>query len=194
VLSLAGAGREVLGADLAPSTSARFESLRAAAGVDAARASLRGCDVLSYRSEEKFDLWWDYTFLCALHPADRGRWAECVDTLLAPRGELWVPVSPLRSIRDDAAGPPFRFRSSSFRSCSEAASGHSGHAQLAPTSGVVVHPSALSQASAVQASPSSQVMGVATHPSALSQASAVQACPSSQVIGARARGRHLAPR
>ncbi|EOD18223.1 hypothetical protein EMIHUDRAFT_196361 [Emiliania huxleyi CCMP1516] len=52
----------------------------------------------------KYDLIWDCTFLCALEPAARGRWAEQMRALLAPGGELLTAVFPIGE-RD--GGPPF---------------------------------------------------------------------------------------
>ena len=51
-----------------------------------------------------FDFIWDNTFLCALEPEVRERWAMQMKALLAPEGELVTCVFP---IGERAGGPPF---------------------------------------------------------------------------------------
>ncbi|KAL4975894.1 S-adenosyl-L-methionine-dependent methyltransferase [Aspergillus desertorum] len=54
----------------------------------------------------KFDLVYDYTFLCALHPAQRTRWAERMADLLHPGGMLVCLEFPM--YKDPALpGPPW---------------------------------------------------------------------------------------
>ncbi|KAL3439601.1 S-adenosyl-L-methionine-dependent methyltransferase, partial [Aspergillus tetrazonus] len=54
----------------------------------------------------KFDLVYDYTFLCALHPAQRTRWAERMADLLRPGGLLVCLEFPM--YKDPALpGPPW---------------------------------------------------------------------------------------
>lgn len=105
VLALAGPTRQVVGLDLAEAAQARFEELRRASGVPAEQAELVVTDFFAYEPATPFDLWWDYTFLCAIDLDDRPRWADQVDRLLGPRGELVVLVFPLRSIRDGGDPP-----------------------------------------------------------------------------------------
>jgi hypothetical protein len=47
---------------------------------------------------------WDCTFLCALSPDSRERWAARTAALLAPDGELWSLVFP---IIEKVGGPPY---------------------------------------------------------------------------------------
>jgi len=107
VLTLASVRRCALGVDMAPTARLRFTELRDAAGIPAEQADMQVSDVLAFEDAQGFDMWWDYTFLCALDPPDRLRWAERVKALLAPQGELWVLVFPLKAIREDADGPPY---------------------------------------------------------------------------------------
>ncbi|KAL5003360.1 S-adenosyl-L-methionine-dependent methyltransferase [Aspergillus recurvatus] len=54
----------------------------------------------------KFDLVYDYTFLCALHPAQRTRWAERMAELLHPGGMVVCLEFPM--YKDPALpGPPW---------------------------------------------------------------------------------------
>merc|ERR1712060_182669 len=51
----------------------------------------------------RFDIVWDCTFLCALNPKTRVRWARRCATLLKPgTGELWVCVFPMWNLADDS--------------------------------------------------------------------------------------------
>eukprot|EP00928_Gymnodinium_smaydae_P052801 TRINITY_DN36962_c0_g1_i1.p1 TRINITY_DN36962_c0_g1~~TRINITY_DN36962_c0_g1_i1.p1 ORF type:complete len:238 (-),score=41.77 TRINITY_DN36962_c0_g1_i1:211-837(-) len=52
----------------------------------------------------KYDFIWDCTFLCALDPSVRQRWASKQTELLAPGGTLLTCVFP---ICDKVGGPPF---------------------------------------------------------------------------------------
>lgn len=57
-----------------------------------------------FELEGRYDFIWDNTFLCALDPAARGRWAGQMEALLAPGGELVTCVFP---IGEREGGPPF---------------------------------------------------------------------------------------
>lgn len=73
-------------------------------------------DFFTYAPHELFDLIYDYTFLCALLPSSRARWAEqmgkllksggilfCLEFPLGPYGETHPKDQPL----DYTKGPPF---------------------------------------------------------------------------------------
>jgi ubiquinone/menaquinone biosynthesis C-methylase UbiE len=108
VLALATAQRTVLGVDLSPIAVKRFKDLRSEAGVGADRASMLVADFFDPDAplpDAHFDLVWDYTFFCAIDPPRRAEWVERMDRLLAPNGELWMLLFPVRSIRPDG-GPP----------------------------------------------------------------------------------------
>mmetsp|Transcript_45780 Transcript_45780/g.53576 ORF Transcript_45780/g.53576 Transcript_45780/m.53576 type:complete len:241 (-) Transcript_45780:224-946(-) len=57
-----------------------------------------------FEIEGQFDFIWDNTFLCALDPSARERWARQMKALLAPGGELITCVFP---IGEREGGPPF---------------------------------------------------------------------------------------
>lgn len=61
-------------------------------------------DLPSEAEVDKFDLIYDYTFMCAMDPSIRQRWAEQMCALLAPGGQLVTVIFP---ICDKPDGPPF---------------------------------------------------------------------------------------
>jgi SAM-dependent methyltransferase len=48
-----------------------------------------------HQSRKQFDVGYDYTFLCALHPDMRRDWAQAWSRLLAPGGELITLIFPV---------------------------------------------------------------------------------------------------
>ena len=90
---------------LPPSGEGEAEAAAAAAAAAAASSVDVVCaDFFALDARVQYDLIWDCTFLCALEPAARGRWAEQMRALLAPGGELLTAVFPIGE-RD--GGPPF---------------------------------------------------------------------------------------
>jgi hypothetical protein len=107
VFTLAEAGYPTVGLDVAPTAAKRFASLRAERDLPPEAAQLRVDDFFAFDSPP-FELWWDYTFLCALQPSERERWADRVDALVAPAGEVATLIFPSvdRPLTEDG-GPPF---------------------------------------------------------------------------------------
>ncbi|MEO0325496.1 MAG: methyltransferase domain-containing protein [Myxococcota bacterium] len=105
VFALARAGFEAVGLDLAPTAAARFETLRAEAGLDG--ASIAVGDAFAHAPAAPYDVVWDYTFCCALDPAERPRWAALMERLLAPEGVLATLVFPAIHAPSDYQGPPW---------------------------------------------------------------------------------------
>ena len=54
-----------------------------------------------------FDLGYDYTFLCALHPSMRKDWATAWGKHLKPGGELITLIFPVDPSREGVEGPPW---------------------------------------------------------------------------------------
>lgn len=106
VLALASPERHAFGLDLAPGAQRRFESLRAERGVPAEQAEIVVADFFDWQPASPFDLIWDYTFLCAIEPKMRPRWAERVDELLAADGEVVTLIFPIVDKAPDD-GPPY---------------------------------------------------------------------------------------
>lgn len=107
VLTLASAERAVVGLDLAPTAVERFTALREERGVSETRARVEVADFFAYEPDAPFDLMWDYTFLCAIDPSERRAWADRVDALLAPGGELVTLIFPATEKPPRGEGPPF---------------------------------------------------------------------------------------
>lgn len=106
VLTLATEARSVTGLELSPVAIARFETLRAEADVTAESARIVRADFFAWEPAKRFELVWDYTFLCAIDPAQRRAWAERMDALLADGGELVTLIFPV-SGADPTRGPPY---------------------------------------------------------------------------------------
>jgi 2-polyprenyl-3-methyl-5-hydroxy-6-metoxy-1,4-benzoquinol methylase len=104
---------EVVGIDLAP-TAISFAKELAQQEVtthpEIKKAKFVLQDFFTLPSNEKFDLAFDYTFLCALHPTMREDWADKYKELIKPGGELFTLIFPLSTTnvfgRKDGDGPP----------------------------------------------------------------------------------------
>ena len=103
-LALAEHGFEVVAVDLSPAAcEAAKEELAASASATAReRIDVRCGDFFELTGQ--YDFIWDNTFLCALEPEVRERWAQQMKALLAPGGELTTCVFP---IGEREGGPPF---------------------------------------------------------------------------------------
>lgn len=68
-------------------------------------------DFFTLPNDQKFDLIFDYTFLCALHPTMRDAWADKYKELVRPGGELFTLIYPLRVTSTivfvNNEGPPY---------------------------------------------------------------------------------------
>lgn len=99
----------VVALDLSPAAcEAAREELKASGSAAASRVEVRCGDFFAsegvFDKGETFDMIWDCTFLCALDPSVRERWAAQMRSLLAPQGELLTCVFP---IGDREGGPPY---------------------------------------------------------------------------------------
>lgn len=110
VFCLARAGYQALGVDLAPSARARFTELRSREGLSETSAALVTKDFFTLTKEElggPFDLIWDYTFYCAIHPSQRDAWRDQMARLLAPNGRLLMLLFPVIEGAPEEQGPPY---------------------------------------------------------------------------------------
>lgn len=77
----------------------------------ASAAQIVECDFFSPPKDtvppESFDLGYDLTFLCALHPTMREAWAAGWSRLLKKGGLLVTACYPIDASRDQNAGPPW---------------------------------------------------------------------------------------
>lgn len=106
-LELARRGIASTGLDIAPGAARRFQSLRAELGIDPANARVALADFFTWSPPERFDFIWDYTFLCALPPSVRHRWAARMTSLITPGGTLATLIFPDIQPGPDYSGPPF---------------------------------------------------------------------------------------
>ncbi len=105
VFTLAEHGWTALGMDIAPTAVERFHALRKERGLSTEQADIINTDFFSFSSESPFHLIYDYTFLCAIEPDIREKWAEQMSRLLADDGELVTLIFPIRE--DTGEGPPY---------------------------------------------------------------------------------------
>lgn len=107
-LALALAGFDtVVSCDLAPTAcNAARSELRDASGAGHADAAAKVRVECSdfFELDGQYDLIWDCTFLCALEPSVRDRWAAQHRALLSKSGTLLTCVFP---ICEKSGGPPF---------------------------------------------------------------------------------------
>lgn len=93
-------GLRVTASDVAPSAVKRQKEQMTAAGLDAA---VFEADGLAWRPPIPFDLMWEQTFLCAIHPRDRARYEAMAFEVLKPGGRLIA----LFMQKDEPGGPPY---------------------------------------------------------------------------------------
>ncbi len=104
LVTLASPTRHVTGLDVAPGARDAFyrQHPEVARDVD----YIVG-DFFAYEPEQPFDLFWDYTFLCALDPSERQAWADKAAALLKPGGMLATLIFPIIDALADYQGPPW---------------------------------------------------------------------------------------
>ncbi len=102
--TLAREDRVVVGLDLSELARDAFES---------AHADLPGevvyevGDFFDFAPSAPFDFVWDYTFFCALDPADRGPWGTKMTELVAREGTLATLLFPYEKPVSSREGPPW---------------------------------------------------------------------------------------
>lgn len=105
--TLSGQGRHALGLDLAPSAAERFKLVRESRGISKEDASILVGDFFEFDAGDRFDLVWDYTFLCAIPREMRQAWAARMAAIIKPGGSLICLVFPVDPTRPIDQGPPF---------------------------------------------------------------------------------------
>lgn len=108
LITLAAPGRSVLGLDIAPTAKLEFQKLCLERGLPPDIAEVQTLDFFTFQPAQPFDLIWDYTFLCALDPRERGAWRDQAHRLLSDAGELVTLLFPVDENRAPDEGPPFR--------------------------------------------------------------------------------------
>jgi len=99
-VALARQGLRVTASDIAPSAVRRQRDQITAAGLNAAVIEADGLD---WRPPVPFDLLWEQTFLCAIHPRDRDRYEGMAHDVLKPGARLIA----LFMQKDEPGGPPY---------------------------------------------------------------------------------------
>lgn len=100
---------ESVGLELAPSAleaaAAYLASEASLTPEEKARTRLVAGDFFAF--SETFDVAFDYTFLCALHPDMRPAWATTYARMIKPGGILVTLVYPMDREKPRDSGPPF---------------------------------------------------------------------------------------
>lgn len=97
--ALAAAGLDVTASDIAPSAAAcQTDKLN---GFDHAR--MVEADSLAWRPDAPFDALYEQTFLCAIHPRQRGSYEQMAFEVLKPGGALLA----LFMQKTETGGPPY---------------------------------------------------------------------------------------
>ncbi|XP_010517975.1 PREDICTED: probable thiol methyltransferase 2 [Camelina sativa] len=103
VVAMASRDRYVVGLDISKTaverSSKMFSSLP-----NAKYFSFLSEDFFTWEPAEQFDLIFDYTFFCAFEPGVRPLWAQRMEKLLKPGGELITLMFP---IDERSGGPPY---------------------------------------------------------------------------------------
>lgn len=107
VFTFAKAGWSATGLDLAPTAKKKFEQVRADADVAEADARIVVGSFFDWEPDHRFDVIWDYTFLCAIEPDMREAWRAQMTKLLAPKGQLVTLIFPVDPARGEE-GPPYQ--------------------------------------------------------------------------------------
>ena len=102
--TLADVDREVIGLDL--SNDARVAFLERYKDLPGPVTYEVG-DFFTYEPARAFDFVWDYTFFCALDPAQRKPWARVMSRLVRPNGLLATLLFPYADPLPDTSGPPW---------------------------------------------------------------------------------------
>ncbi|TPX33679.1 thiopurine S-methyltransferase [Synchytrium microbalum] len=96
--------RTAVGVDLAPSGVALAEQNRDKLGISEDKVKFICGDFFKFDLEDRFDVVFDYTFLCALSPSLRKPWAARMSEAIKPGGVLICLMFPLASYE---GGPPY---------------------------------------------------------------------------------------
>ncbi|CAN7063258.1 hypothetical protein IGI04_017070 [Brassica rapa subsp. trilocularis] len=110
VVAMACPDRYVVGLDISRTvveqSSKRFSTLP-----NAKYFSFLCEDFFTWEPDEKFDLIFDYTFFCAFEASVRPLWAQRIEKLLKPSGELITLMFPMD---ERSGGPPYKVSVSDY--------------------------------------------------------------------------------
>lgn len=103
VLALASENRRVVGLDISETVN-KIAQKNAAENPSGKWVEFVVADFFDYKPEASFNLIFDYTFFCAIHPSLRPNWAAKMADLLAHDGELITLIFP---VGEFDGGPPY---------------------------------------------------------------------------------------
>lgn len=102
----AAGAKEVVGLEISATAMQEAEAYLASTGHDAAKMVLG--NFFEWQDPQgPFNFGFDYTFGCAMHPADRGNWAQGWARAIQPGGTLITLLYPVDPSADPNIGPPF---------------------------------------------------------------------------------------
>jgi len=103
VVALAGPDRSVVGLDISETGIKKAKEWSFSCPNKEHFSFLVG-DFFNWKSEEHFNLIFDYTFFCAIDPSFRRDWAKKIEELLKPDGEL---ITLVFVVTGQEEGPPY---------------------------------------------------------------------------------------
>jgi cyclopropane fatty-acyl-phospholipid synthase-like methyltransferase len=108
VVAFVKAGLDATGVDISPTGVQHATEYLQSEGIAPSQGRVLVVDFFKPPKEMHgmYDVIYDYTFLCAIPPGMRTEWAETMNALLKPDGELITLIFPTDAITE--YGPPFR--------------------------------------------------------------------------------------
>ncbi|KAJ8477689.1 hypothetical protein OPV22_021416 [Ensete ventricosum] len=103
VVAIAGPERYVVGLDISTSAVEKAKELSSSLP-NTNQFTFVAADFFTWQPTEKFDLIFDYTFFCAIDPCLRPAWAQKIQEILKPDGEL---ITLIYLISGQEGGPPY---------------------------------------------------------------------------------------
>ncbi|KAI8326491.1 S-adenosyl-L-methionine-dependent methyltransferase [Martensiomyces pterosporus] len=98
----------MVGADLSPIAVETANKLRDEKGLSSDFVEFQELDFFNFPVPEgKYQVAYDYTFFCAIHPSMRKDWGRRYAEIMSPGGELIVLMYPVTKAQDRDIGPPF---------------------------------------------------------------------------------------
>ncbi|KAJ2484666.1 hypothetical protein EV174_002253 [Coemansia sp. RSA 2320] len=113
---LARPGLHMVGADLSPLAVEAASKLRDDKGISSQLVSFAVTDFFNFKiPDEKYQVAYDYTFFCAIHPSMRADWGARYAQIMSPGGHLIALMYPLQKAEEARErGPPFMVTEDSY--------------------------------------------------------------------------------
>ncbi|KAJ2217928.1 hypothetical protein EV179_000072 [Coemansia sp. RSA 487] len=105
---LASPSLHMVGIDISQIAADTANKLRDEKGLPSSLVDFKVMDFFNFEVAEKYQVAYDYTFFCALHPSMRKSWGDRYAEIMAPGGHLIALMYPLwKEEKDRDVGPPF---------------------------------------------------------------------------------------